>query len=131
MIKKISHIGIVVKDLDKTLRVYEKVFGLTAEKIVTTSSSKLAFIPVADGEIELIQPLNPSSRSANFLSTHGEGIHHIAFETDDIENEIVGMEKKGVKMRDEKPRIGAHGVKIAFISPESTNGVITELIEKT
>jgi len=131
MIKKISHIGIVVIDLDKTLRIYEKIFGLTAEKVVTTSSSKIAFIPVAEGEIELIQPLDSSSRSANFLSTRGEGIHHIAFETDDIEIEMVEMESKGVVMTDKKPRIGAHGVKIAFISPESTNGVITELIEKT
>lgn len=130
MIKKISHIGIMVNDLDKTLSVYEKVFGITAERVVTTPSSKIAFIPVAEGEIELIQPLTPSGRSSNFLSTRGDSIHHVAFETDDIETEMVEMESKGVKMRDKKPRIGAHGVKIAFISPESTNGVITELIEK-
>lgn len=120
----------MVKDLDETLKTYKNLFGLEAETIKTTASSKIAFIPLAEGEIEIIQPIRTDSRLGIFLGTRGEGIHHIAFETDDIDAEMNSMREKGVKMLDEKPRIGAHGVKIAFISPESTYGVVTELIEK-
>ncbi|MCW3992704.1 MAG: methylmalonyl-CoA epimerase [Candidatus Bathyarchaeota archaeon] len=129
MIKRISHIGVVVNDLNGTLKLYKELLGLMPEGIKTFGRNKLAFVPVGDDEIEIIQPLDADSMLGTFLGEHGDGVHHIAFVTDDIETEIQKMRGRGVKMLNEEPMIGAHGVKIAFLSPESTNGIIIELIE--
>jgi methylmalonyl-CoA/ethylmalonyl-CoA epimerase len=132
MITRVGHIGIAVSDLDEALKIYEKTLGLKAKavKVVEAVKLKIAFLPVGDGEIELLQPLDSDTSIAKFIAAHGEGIHHIALVTDDIEAEMENMRKKGVKFADDKPRIGAHGVKIAFVSPESTHGVTVELCEE-
>jgi methylmalonyl-CoA epimerase len=91
---------------------------------------KIAFIPVGDGEIELLQPLGTDGSIAEFIASRGGGIHHIALITDNIIAEMERMKKLNVKFIDEKPRIGAHGVPLAFISPQSTHGVTIELCEE-
>ena len=133
MIKRVSHVGVVVRNMDETLNLYEKVFGLkpTMVKDAMEGRMRIAFIPVGDGEIELLQPLDPNMPHARFIQTHGQGLHHVSFATDDIESEVEKMKREGVVFAEEKPRIGAHGVKIIFTKPETTGGVAIELCQES
>jgi methylmalonyl-CoA/ethylmalonyl-CoA epimerase len=127
MITRINHIGIVVKDLEDVLGKFEKTFGLKVESYKTKNSIKAAFVAVGDGEIEFLQAEDDSELMRP--NEKYDFIHHFAFETDDIENEIEKMKKNGIKVVHDPPIIGLHGVKIAFISPEDLNGLHIELIE--
>jgi methylmalonyl-CoA epimerase len=132
MIKKIDHIAIAVKNLDEALSAYEKIFGLKPEKIedVPEQGVKAALIPIGNGsEIELIQPINPESGVAKFLEKKGEGIHHIALEVENIDQELKSLAAQGVELIDKEPRSGLAG-RIAFLHPKSTRGVLYELCQK-
>lgn len=129
MIKRIDHIGIAVKDLRETARFFE-VLGLKPAKEGEKQKMRFAFIPVGNDEIELIEPIDPALPIAKFIAEKGEGIHHIALQVDGIEQVLEELGKKGIKLIDEKPRIGVHGVKIAFIDPKSAKGILIELCEK-
>ena len=122
MITRFGHVGIYVKNLDEVLEVYERILGLKPKVVKTTDRSRMAFIPVGKGELELIQPLDPK-----VIATQGEGIRHIAFITDDIEADIERIKELGIKI-DDKPRMGAHEVKIAFI--RDVHGVSIELCQE-
>jgi methylmalonyl-CoA/ethylmalonyl-CoA epimerase len=129
MIKEIDHVGIAVNNLKETLRFFEEVLDLKPVKVGEQGGMRFAFIPVGDGEIELIQPTDPRHSIAKFIKEKGEGIHHISFEVIEI-NEVLGkLRKKGITLIDEKPRIGVHGVKISFIDPKSSKGILIELCE--
>ena len=132
MIKRVSHVGVVVKDLDETLNLYERVFGLKPSVVKDAMSGKarVAFVPVGDGEIELLQPKDPEIPLSTFLQTHGQGIHHISLSTDDIDSDVDSMKRAGVVFADEKPKVGAHGVRIIFTKPETTGGIAFELCEQ-
>jgi methylmalonyl-CoA/ethylmalonyl-CoA epimerase len=132
MIKRVNHIGVIVHDLDKTLKVYERIFGLkpTTVKTAMEGKARVAFVPVGDGEIELIQPLDPNLPQSKFLQTRGQGIHHISLSTDNIESEVARMTREGVAFAAEAPKIGAHGVKIIFTKPETTDNITVELCEE-
>jgi len=132
MIKRISHVGFVVRDLDETLKLYERVFGLKPSVVKDAMDGKvrIAFVPVGDGEIELIQPLDPTIPLGRFLQTHGQGIHHISLTTDDIDSDVNRMRSEGVTFDALKPRVGAHGVRIIFTTPETTGAVPFELCEE-
>jgi len=132
MIKKVDHIAIAVKDLDEALSTYEKIFGLKPEKIedVPEQGVKAALIPIGDGsEIELIQPIDTESGVAKFLEKKGEGIHHIAFEVENVDQELKSLAAQGVELIDKEPRSGLAG-RIAFLHPKSTRGVLYELCQK-
>jgi methylmalonyl-CoA epimerase len=129
MIKNISHIGIAVKDLKETTQFLEEMFALKPAKIVEQEAMKFAFIPVGDSEIELIEPTDPKHSISRFIEERGEGIHHISLEVEGIEKVLEKLKEKRVKLIDETPRIGAHGVKIAFIDPEGAKGITIELCE--
>ncbi|MGA2239025.1 MAG: VOC family protein, partial [Candidatus Bathyarchaeia archaeon] len=98
MIKRLNHVGIIVHNLDDTLKIYEKIFGLkpTTVKTAMEGKARVAFVPAGDGEIELIQPLDPNMPQSKFLQTRGQGIHHISLSTDNIESEVDRMRKEGV-----------------------------------
>jgi len=133
MIKKIDHVGIAVKNLDDALSMYKGVYGLEAIKIETHEDIKvkIAFIPLGEVLIELLQPTEPGAgRIGKFIEEKGEGFNHIALRVEDIEKAMVELKKAHVKLRDEKPRDGADGAKIAFIKPEFTQNVLTELVER-
>jgi len=132
MIKRLNHVGVIVNDLDSTLKIYERIFGLkpTTVKTAMEGKARVAFVPVGDGEIELIQPLDPNLPQSKFLQTHGQGIHHISLSTDNIESEVDKMRKQGVDFVGEVPKIGAHGVKIIFTKPETTDNITIELCEE-
>jgi methylmalonyl-CoA/ethylmalonyl-CoA epimerase len=132
MIKRLNHVGVIVRNLDETLRTYERIYGLkpTTVKTAIEGKARVAFVPVGDGEIELIQPLDPNMPQSKFLHTHGQGIHHISLSTDNIESEVDRMRKEGVAFAAEAPKIGAHGVKIIFTKPETTDDITVELCEE-
>jgi methylmalonyl-CoA/ethylmalonyl-CoA epimerase len=132
MIKRVSHVGVVVGDLDQTLKLYERVFGLKPSVVKDAMGGKVrvAFVPVGDGEIELLQPKDPDIPMGRFLKTHGQGIHHISVSTDDIDSEVSRMKSAGAAFPDEPPKVGAHGVRIIFTKAETTGGIAFELCEE-
>lgn len=129
MIKKIDHLGIAVKSLDEAIPFYESVFGLkcTAIEEVVEQKVKTAFIPCGEVLIELLEPTSEDSPIAKFLEKKGEGIHHVAYLTDDLPGELARVKEQGVQLIDEKPRTGAGNMNIAFLHPKSTRGILTEL----
>ncbi len=131
MLSKISHLGIAVKDLETVLKLYTEVLGLECkgEEEVPSQKVKVAFLPLGETNIELLQSTDPDGPIAKFVDSKGEGIHHIAYEVDDIEQALADLKAKGVRLIDEVPRIGAHGARIAFIHPKATHGVLVELCE--
>ena len=131
MIKKIDHIAIVVRNIEKALQTYEGALGLepTDVKEMPEDAVKVAFLPVGESELELVEPLTAEGGVAKFLENRGEGIHHICFEVDDIKAVLQDLVAKGVRLIDEQPRQGARG-RVAFLHPKSAHGVLIELIEK-
>lgn len=130
MVKRISHVGVAVRNLDDTLRFFEQALDLNPSKRVETSNMKAAFIRVGDGEIELIEPTDPELSLSMFVANKGEGVHHISIEVEDIREAMQELKKRGIQLIDEKPRIGVHGVNIAFLNPQSTKGILIELCER-
>lgn len=132
MIKKINHVGIAVKDLDEAIRFYGENLDFEIEGIeeIKEQKVKVASIPVGESGIELLQSTDPDGPVAKFIEKRGEGIHHIALEVERIEGALQKLRERGVQLIDEKPRSGAHGMKIAFLHPRSTKGVLIELCEK-
>lgn len=129
---KVDHIGIAVKNLDETLKFYTDALGLEVEGTETVEEQKVkvAFLPVGDTEVELLESTSPDGPIAKFIEKKGEGIQHIAFKVENIEEAIKHMKEKGFRMIDEKPRYGAGGAKIAFCHPKSTYGVLLELCQR-
>ncbi len=129
--KKIAHIGIAVKQLNDTLPFYTTNLGLELEGIEEVHSEKVrvAFLKIGESRIELLESLDKTSAISQFIEKRGEGIHHIAFEVDDILSRIEYMKKSGIKMINEQPKQGANDSLVSFIHPKSTNGVLIELCE--
>lgn len=132
MIKKIDHISIAVHDLDQEVKKYQDILGLECRgtEVVEDQQVKVAFFKVGDVNIELTMPTAKDSPVAKFLAKRGSGIHHIAYEVDDIASQIRDFEEHGVRMVDKEPKIGAGDAKVAFVHPKSFSGVLIELREK-
>lgn len=131
-IKKIDHIGIVVKDIEAALKVYRDALGLelTRVEFVPEQAVKIAFLPTGESEIELVQPTTDDSGIASYLAKRGEGVHHICLEVGDIEATLAQMAAQGLELIDQKPRVCSGGQKYAFVHPKSAHGVLIELYEK-
>lgn len=127
----IEHIGIAVINLSEAVSYYEKVFGLKCYNIeeVKDQKVKTAFFMVGQTKIELLESTDPEGPIGKFIEKKGEGIHHLAFAVENIESGLRDAEANGVKLIDSVPRNGAEGLKIAFLHPKSTFGVLTELCE--
>lgn len=128
----IEHLGIAVKSLDEAIPYYEKVLGLKCYNIEEVADQKVrtAFFKIGQTKLELLEPTCPESTIAGFIEKRGEGIHHIAFATPDVAKCLAEAEEKSVRTIDKAPRCGAEGLKIAFLHPKSTMGVLTELCMK-
>ncbi len=124
----IEHIGIAVKDLDKAVAYYEKILGLSCYAVeeVKDQRVKTAFFKVGQTKIELLESTDPEGPVGKFIEKKGEGIHHIAFAVNNIEQALQEAAEKQVRLIDRKPRRGAEGLNIAFLHPQSTFGVLTE-----
>ncbi len=131
MLKSLNHIGIAVKSLDESVKIYRDLMGLGEPKIVEMKDMKLrvAIFKMETYNIELVEPMSLNTTIAKFLEKRGPGIHHLCFNVDKIEEKLEMLKANGVILIDEKPRIGAMGHKVAFVSPKSTNGVLIELTE--
>ena len=127
----IEHIGIAVSNLENAIAFYESVFGLKCYKIEEVADQRVrtAFFLVGQTKIELLESTDPEGPIGKFIEKKGEGIHHIAFSVENIEEKLMEAEKAGVKLIDSKPRKGAEGLDIAFLHPKSTSGVLIEICE--
>lgn len=126
----LDHIGIAVKSIDAA-RIYAAL-GLTIDdvEVVPTQGVKTAFVSVGDANLELLEPTGADSTVARFIEKRGEGIHHICFRVDKIEEHLARLEASGFRLINEAPVPGAHGCRVAFLHPASGNGVLIELSEK-
>jgi methylmalonyl-CoA/ethylmalonyl-CoA epimerase len=132
MLEKIDHIGIAVKDIEQAIRLYKESFGIEPSLVYESeyTKAKIAFFPIGDVKIELIQPTNPESVMAKFLEKKGEGIHHVSFKVKDVDHSLAEMEKKGIQLIDKKSRKVRDNERVGFLHPKSTNGVLFELIQE-
>lgn len=131
-VEHIDHIGIAVKEIEQAGKFYSDVLGLRVEGIENVADQKVnvAFIPVTDSEVELLESTESDGPIAKYIASRGEGIQHIAFRVADINAALDELKGKGVRLIDETPRHGAGGAKIAFIHPKETNGVLVEICER-
>ncbi len=129
--KKISHIGIAVEKIADYVGFYRDILGLSVEgeEVVEDQKVKVAFLTVGETRIELLEPTSPESPIAKFIEKKGPGVHHLAFEVEDIVATLAAMKEKGIKLIDETPRCGAHHTKIAFVHPKESKGVLVELTQ--
>jgi methylmalonyl-CoA/ethylmalonyl-CoA epimerase len=129
---KIDHIGIAVKSIDNTLKFYKDALNLESigTEVVEDQKVKVAFLPLGDSEIELIESTSPDGTIAKFIESKGEGIQHIALRVENIEEALKELKEKGFRLIDEKPRSGAGKAKIAFLHPKATYGVLIEISER-
>ena len=131
MFKKIDHIGVAVNSLEESLHIFKDILGMkcSGEEEVKEQNVKVAFLPVGESEIELLESTSPDGNIAKYIEKKGEGIHHIAFEVEDLDVMLKNLQEKGVRLIDKEPRYGAGGARIAFLHPKSTNGILVELCE--
>ena len=130
-ISHIEHLGIAVKNLDEAIPFWENILGFKCYNIeeVADQKVKTAFFKVGQTKIELLEPTSDESPIAKFMEKHGEGIHHVAYAVEGVENALAEAESKGIRLIDKAPRKGAEGLSIAFLHPKSTGGILTELCE--
>jgi methylmalonyl-CoA/ethylmalonyl-CoA epimerase len=130
-VQAVNHIGIAVESIEAQRPFYEGTLGAEFEGFedVPSQKTRVGFFRIGDVRLELLEPTEPTSTIAAFLQKRGQGLHHIAFTVGGIEERIAELKKEGLRMIDEAPRPGAHHMKIAFIHPKSTFGVLAELCE--
>lgn len=129
---KVDHIGVAVNSIESSLKFFANTLGLKLEGQETVAEQKVttAFMPVGDTEVELLQSTAPDGPIAGFIEKKGEGVQHVAFLVDNIEEALKELEAKGIRLIDKVPRMGAGGKKIAFVHPKDTYGVLVELCQK-
>ncbi len=132
MTERLDHIGIAVENLEQSVAFYRDVLGLELHGTETVEEQKVkvAFFPVGDTEIELLESTDPEGPIAKFIAAKGQGVQHLAFRVKDIEKTLADLKARGMRLIDEKPRYGAGGAKIAFLHPKATNGVLVELCQR-
>lgn len=133
LVTRVDHIGVAVNSIDEAAKLYTDILGLKMHGVEEVAEQKVrvAFIPVGDSEIELIESTSPDGPVAKFIEAKGEGIQHIALRVKDIEKALEECKAAGLRLIDEKPRKGAGGAKIAFVHPKVTNGVLLEICERS
>lgn len=129
MLKQIDHIGIAVKNLDETVAFYREVMGLEVSAAEEFNGMKIAFLRIGDSELELLEDMTSDGAIARFVAKRGEGIQHVAYRVDNIEQALDEMRTKGLRLIDERPRPGARRARVAFLHPSSTKGVLIEFVE--
>lgn len=128
---KLDHVGVVVHDLEDAIALYTSVFGMRVTHRAGNEQLGIdaAFLDVGGSELELIAPTRADSMVSKFLADRGPGLHHVAYAVPDIKQALSEARAEGLELIDEEPRIGLHGVPIAFIHPKSVGGVLTEFVE--
>ncbi|MBM4235195.1 MAG: methylmalonyl-CoA epimerase [Firmicutes bacterium] len=132
MFEKVDHIGIAVTNLEDALELYRDQLGLECKgtEVVEEQKVKVAFLPVGESKIELLESTDPEGPVGKFIEKKGGGVHHLSFRVSNIEEKLEQLKQQGVALIDQKPRYGAGGAKIAFLHPKSTGGVLIEICER-
>jgi methylmalonyl-CoA/ethylmalonyl-CoA epimerase len=133
MLSVIDHVGVAVEDIDGALPFYRDVLRmpLVHREQVPEQGVDAALLDVGDGHIELVAPLGPETAVGRFLARRGTGLHHVAYRVDDVGETLGALAAAGVRLIDERPRIGIRGSRVAFLHPASTGGVLTEIVQPT
>ncbi len=128
---QIDHIGIAVRSLDDALATYKKVWNLEPDHMERGETDKVteAMLPVGNAHLQLLEPTDEDSTVARFIENRGEGLHHIAVRVDDIEKALAALKNEGAELIDTEPRIGGGGHRVAFVHPDTTHGLLIELVE--
>lgn len=131
MFGRIDHIGVAVEDLDAAIELYRERLGMALQhrETVAEQGVEAALLEVGEGHVELLQPLGPDTPVGKFLARSGPGLHHVAYATDDIEAALDEVRAAGLRLIDERPRVGIRASRVAFLHPRSTGGVLTELVQ--
>jgi methylmalonyl-CoA/ethylmalonyl-CoA epimerase len=129
MLQHIDHIGIAVQNLDETVAFYRNVMGLEVSATEIFQGMKIAFLRVGDSELELLEDTTPDGAIARHVAKRGEGLQHVAYRVENIEQALADMRTKGIELIDERPRPGARHAQVAFLHPKSTKGVLIEFVE--
>ncbi len=129
--KRIDHVGVAVKDLEAAIALYQGSLGmpLVHRETVESQGVEAVLLDVGDGHIELLRPLGPDTPVGKFIERKGEGMHHVAYATDDIEAELARLAEAGIELIDTEPRTGIRDSRVAFLHPRSTGGVLTEIVQ--
>ena len=130
MIKKVHHVGVVVRNMDQAMRFYRDTLGLHVHKMETIEEQgvKAALLTVGDSEIELLEPVVADNGVARYLESKGEGLHHICFEVDDVERDLAALKEREIELIDRETRIGLAG-RICFLHPKAMHGALVELCQ--
>lgn len=128
---KLDHIGLATRELEEGLALWRDILGLQvdATEEIQEQGVRVAMLPIGDTHVELLEPLSPESPVGRFLSKRGPGIHHLAVEVEDINASLAVLKKRGARLIDETPRVGARGCLVAFVHPATTNGILLELVQ--
>lgn len=131
MFGRIDHIGVAVEDLDVAIELYRKAFRMAEQhrETVEAFGVEAVLLEVGDGHVELLKPLSPDTGVGKFLAKNGPGLHHVAYQTDDIDAALEAVRAAGLALIDEQPRIGIRNSRVAFLHPKATGGVLTELVQ--
>lgn len=131
MFERIDHVGVAVDDLDRALELYRDRYGLAEQhrETVEQFGVEAALLGVGDGHVELLEPTSADSAVGRFLEKNGPGMHHVAYQTTDIDATLERVREVGIRLIDSEPRIGIRGSRVAFLHPHDTGGVLTELVE--
>ena len=131
MFQRIDHIGVAVEDLDGAIALYEAKLGMPLQhrETVEQFGVEAALLGIGESHVELLSPTDPDSGVGRFLERSGPGLHHVAYQTDDIDGALQRVRAAGLRLIDEEPRTGIRGSRVAFLHPKATGGVLTELVE--
>lgn len=131
MLDRIDHIGVAVEDLDASLELYERDYGMTLvhREIVTEQGVEAALLDVGENHVELLAATGPDTPVGKFIAKKGPGMHHVAYQVDDIEATLAALKQAGLRLIDETPRIGIRNSRVAFLHPKTAGGVLTEIVQ--
>lgn len=131
MFARIDHVGVAVEDLDASIALYEKTYNMTLvhREVVEEQGVEAVLLDVGENHVELLAPLGPDTPVGKFLAKKGPGIHHVAYQVEDIDSALASLKESGLRLIDETPRIGIRGSRVAFLHPAASGGVLTEIVE--
>jgi methylmalonyl-CoA epimerase len=128
---RIDHIGVAVEDLEAAIDLYRQSYQMAEQyrEVVEAQGVEAVLLEIGEGHVELLKPLGPDTAVGKFLASRGPGLHHVAYQTSDIDAALEQMKAAGLELIDQTPRVGLRGSRVAFLHPEATGGVLTELVE--
>ncbi|HEX6712485.1 MAG TPA: methylmalonyl-CoA epimerase [Thermoleophilaceae bacterium] len=131
MFDRMDHIGVAVEDLDAAIELYKQRFemGEQHREVVEAQGVEAVLLEIGEGHVELLKPLSPDTPVGKFIASKGPGLHHVAYQTPDIDAALEQVKAAGLQLIDETPRIGIRGSRVAFLHPKATGGVLTEIVE--